>query len=266
MRARAWLTVALLVLLTVGMAYFLVAVGRPSPAAPGQPADIPSLTLSRAEFCQRPGLSDVPPDEGCGWKTVELAKLWKGPSEHGLADAWFRLRFHLDSVPAGPLAAYLVAFNRTGRLFVNGGLLRDLGAMQEPLPLNWNRSQYAVIPRAMLRSGDNEIVIQERAYGWDLGWLAPVRLGSQEELRPVFQRRVFWQNDLVRLLGPAPARSACSCWACGWAGAATRCISGSAASRCCGPPSAWTTTRCRRRCPHGCGSASSNRRRCCAAC
>jgi signal transduction histidine kinase len=201
MRARAWLTVALLALLTIGMAYVLVAIGRSSPSAPGQPTDIPSLVLSRAEFCQRPGLSDVPPDAGCGWKTVELAKLWKGPSEHGLADAWFRLRFHLDSVPARPLAMYLVAFNRTGRLFVNGGLLRDLGAMQEPLPLNWNRSQYAVIPPAMLRAGDNEIVMQERAYGWDLGWLAPVRLGSQEELRPVFQRRVFWQNDLVRLLG-----------------------------------------------------------------
>ena len=200
MRARAWLTVAVLMLLALGMAYGLIAIGRPAPA--GVPsAGSPSLVLSEAEFCQSPGVSDALPDDRCGWKSVRLAKLWKGPSEHGLADAWYRLRFHLDAVPERPLAMYLVAFNRTGRLYVNGQLLREFGQMQEPLPLNWNRSQYAVIPAPMLRAGDNEIEIQQRAYGWDLGWLAPIRLGSEEELRPVWQRRVFWQNDLVRLLG-----------------------------------------------------------------
>jgi len=200
MRARAGLTVAVLALLTVAMACGLVAMERPSPA-PGPSAGTPSLTLSSAQFCQRQGISDALPDDLCGWQSVRLAKLWKGPSEHGLADAWYRLRFHLDAVPDRPLAMYLVAFNRTGRFFINGQRLRDVGRMQEPLPLNWNRSQYAVIPTAMLRVGDNEIAIQQRAYGWDLGWLAPIRLGSEEELLPVWQRRVFWQNDLVRLLG-----------------------------------------------------------------
>ena len=199
MRARAWLTVAVLMLLALGMAYGLIAIGRPAPAGVASAAS-PSLTLSWAEFCQRPGVSDAMPDDRCGWKSVRLAKLWKGPSEHGLADAWYRLHFHLDAAPDRPLAMYLVAFNRTGRFFVNGQLLREFGPMQEPLPLNWNRSQYAVIPATMLRAGENEIEIQQRAYGWDLGWLAPIRLGSEEELRPVWQRRVFWQNDLVRLL------------------------------------------------------------------
>ena len=199
MRARAWLTVAALMLLALGMGYGLIAIGRPAPASVPSAAS-PSLTLSGAEFCQVPGVSDALPDDRCGWKSVRLAKLWKGPSEHGLADAWYRLGFHLDAAPDRPLAMYLVAFNRTGRLFVNGQLLRELGPMQEPLPLNWNRSQYAVIPAPMLRAGENEIEIQQRAYGWDLGWLAPIRLGSEEELRPVWQRRVFWQNDLVRLL------------------------------------------------------------------
>ena len=197
MRARAWVTVVTLVLLSVWMVYALIAVGRP---ATGLSAAGPSQTLSRAEFCQRPGLADTLPDDQCGWKTVELAKLWQGPSGLGLSDAWFKLHFHLDAVSERTLAMYAVGFNRTGRFFVNGRLLREVGAMQEPLPLNWNRSQYAVIPAAMLRAGDNEIEIQQRGYGWDLGWLAPIRLGSEEELRPVWQRRVFWQNDLVRLL------------------------------------------------------------------
>ena len=65
------------------------------------------------------------------------------------------------------LAMYAVGFNRTGRFFVNGRLLREVGAMQEPLPLNWNRSQYAVIPAAMLHAGDNEIEMHQRAYWWE---------------------------------------------------------------------------------------------------
>src|SRR6185312_9851954 len=93
------------------------------------------------------------------------------------------------------------AFNRSGRVFVNGGLLREVGSMRDPLPLNWNRSQYVEVPALMLRAGDNEIEIQQRIHTWEVGWLAPVRLGPQDELRPVWQSRVFWQNDTVRLLG-----------------------------------------------------------------
>ena len=200
MRSRAWVTLVTLALLSIWMAYALVALG----GSPGLSIDPSarglSQVISRADFCQRPGLGDTVPDDRCDWKVVELAKLWRGPSENGLADAWYRLHFHLDAVPDGTLAMYAVGFNRTGRFFVNGHLLREVGAMHPPLPLNWNRSQYAVIPGALLHAGANEIEIQQRGYGWDLGWLAPVRLGSEEELRGLWQRRVFWQNDLVRLL------------------------------------------------------------------
>ena len=111
------------------------------------------------------------------------------------------MRFNLEAVPATGLGFYTVAFNRTGRLFVNGRLAWEIGAMREPLPMNWNRSQYAVIPNAMLHEGNNEIEIQQRAYSTDMGWLAPVRLGPDESLRPIWERRVFWQNDLVQLVG-----------------------------------------------------------------
>jgi len=103
------------------------------------------------------------------------------------------------------VAIYLVAFNRSGRLFVNGQPVRELGALRDPLPMNWNRSQYAVLPPALLHAGDNEIELQQRIYQWENGWLAPVRIGSEEVLRPVHERRVFWQNDLVRVLGATTA-------------------------------------------------------------
>ena len=162
----------------------------------------PSTTITQAEFCMAPGLSDTRPDASCGWKTVALAKVWHAPRQDvPLADAWFKLHFHLDTVPPHGLAIYTVAFNRSGRVFVNGSLLREVGTMRDPLPLNWNRSQYVEVPALMLRDGDNEIEIQQRIHTWEVGWLAPVRLGSEDELRPVWQSRVFWQNDTVRLLG-----------------------------------------------------------------
>jgi len=173
-------------------------------AAPAAASTPMSQTISRAEFCMAPGLADTLPDASCGWQTVELAKVWHSSRQDvPLVDAWYKLRFHLDAVPERSLAMYTVAFNRSGRVFVNGNLLRELGAMRDPLPLNWDRAQYLVLPAMMLRAGDNEIEIQQRihTYRGESGWLAPVRLGSEDELRPIWQRRVFWQSDIVRLLG-----------------------------------------------------------------
>jgi len=186
------------------LALLALAAGQAGAQAPGQALSTApsSWMITQAEFCMAPGLSDTLPDAACGWKKVDLAKVWHAPRQDvPMADAWFKLPFHLDAVPQRGLALYTVAFNRSGRVFVNGNLLREVGAMRDPLPLNWNRAQYVEVPALMLRAGDNEIEIQQRIHAWEVGWLAPVRLGPQDELRPVWQSRVFWQNDTVRLLG-----------------------------------------------------------------
>ncbi len=175
---------------------------RAAGQAPSTASAPATQTIGQAEFCIAPDLADTMPDASCGWKTVELAKVWHAPRRDvPMVDAWFKLRFHLDAVPGQSLALYTVAFNRSGRVFVNGNLLRELGAMRDPLPLNWNRAQFIVLPALMLHAGDNEIEIQQRIHSYEGGWLAPVRLGGEDELRPIWQRRVFWQSDTVRLLG-----------------------------------------------------------------
>jgi signal transduction histidine kinase len=186
--------------------------GASAPAADAQagaaadaarPALVPGsvLAIDTAEFCRRTG--DALPGPDCEWKPVPLAHEWRGERSEPTNDGWFRLRWRLDAVPAHPLAAYIVGFNRSGRLFVNGQPLVELGPMREPLPLNWNRAQYAAIPPSLLRAGDNTLEVQQRVYGWESGWLSPVRLGPEETLRPVYERRRFWQNDLVRVFGAA---------------------------------------------------------------
>ena len=168
--------------------------------------EAPAITISEAHLCQLPARSDTLPGPECAWKRVPLAKMWSGHrGGQPQVDAWFKLDFHLDAVPPRGLAMYVVAFNRTGRLFVNGHYVRQFGSMTEPLPLNWNRSQYAFMPAGLLHAGANEIEIQQRAYGWEWAWLAPVQLGSENKMQSMWRLRVFWQNELVRILGVSTA-------------------------------------------------------------
>ena len=175
-------------------------------ASDDAPADTPTLTIDEADFCIAPGGGDAMPGAACRWQTVPLAKMWR-PAKHeaGLSDAWFRLHFKLAAVPPRGLAMYVVAFNRTGLLFVNDQYLRQVGPMAGNLPLNWNRSQYAMIPSGLLHAGDNEIEVHQRIYAWEQGWLAPVQLGPESQMLAMWRLRVFWQNELVRILGVSTA-------------------------------------------------------------
>ena len=99
-----------------------------------------------------------------------------------------------------------------GRLQPHGAAVRQRPAAarvrpdDEPLPLNWNRSQYAVMPAADAagrRQRDRDPAARLRL-GAGLA-RAGAAWAPRSELRPVWQRRVFWQNDLVRLLGACTA-------------------------------------------------------------
>ncbi len=163
-------------------------------------------TITSAEFCI--SASETIPDaqSGCDWKPVRLAKVWAPPPPRSeISSAWMRLHVRFDEAPTQPVAMYLVAFNRAGRAFVNGRPLAEFGPLTLPLPLNWNRAQYAVIAPTLLHAGDNTIELHQIKYGWENGWVAPVCLGSEETLLPVYEMRRFWQNELVRILGATTA-------------------------------------------------------------
>ena len=196
-RVRAAFALALAAGIAVWVAF---AIPMPSRTA-SDASEAPTLTIREADFCRRAGLGDDIPDAHCHWQTVPLAKMWRDLDQPKLADGWFRLHFRLDAVPAHGLGMYVVGFNRSGRLFVNSQYLREFGPMRGALPLNWNRSQYTLLPPTLLHAGDNEIEIQQRIYGWEQGWLAPVQLGSEGQMVAMWRTRVFWQNELVRIMG-----------------------------------------------------------------
>jgi signal transduction histidine kinase len=195
--SRALARAAVVVLATAAAAQD-AGTGVPAPPAI-EPGGV--QVLATAAFCQRTG--DALPGPDCEWKQVPLAHEWRGERTAPTNDGWFRLHWQLAAAPTRPLGVYIVGFNRSGRLLVDGRPLVELGAMRDPLPLNWNRAQYATIPPDLLHAGDNTLDVQQRVYGWESGWLSPVRIGPEEVLRPIYERRHFWQNDLVRVFGAA---------------------------------------------------------------
>jgi len=163
-------------------------------------------TIDRAVICRFAGLHDAVPTGDCGWKEMQLPSDWH-PVSHAepINDAWFKLSFRLASVPEDGVALYATTFDRTGRVYVNGKQLKAIGSMVDPLPLNWNRSQFMVLPASMLQLGANELEIQERQYTSGGGALSAIRLGPEAVLRPQWERRVFWQNSLVEMIASATA-------------------------------------------------------------
>jgi signal transduction histidine kinase len=157
--------------------------------------------LVDAQLCVPGGIHDALPGPECAWKPVQLPRLARGPRENPINDAWFKVTFRLDAVPSEGLVLYTDRFQRTGRVFVNSAQVRALGSMVEPMPQNWNRSQFLALPAALLRPGLNELEIQTRNYAWNAMALGRLRLGPDALLRPVWERKVFWQNDIVELGG-----------------------------------------------------------------
>jgi len=195
---RAWRGGAAL---AFALALALACIAVPSAAPAADAASAPGVqTVVDAEFCS--SQSDAIPGADCGWKPVRLANLWTARDRGAeVENAWYRLHFHLDAVPSSGVALYMVALNRSARFHVNGRWLAQRGGFDPPLPLNWNRAQYVVVPPALLQPGDNVLQVQERIYTWEHGWLSPVAVGPEAVLLPQYERRRFWQNDLVRMLG-----------------------------------------------------------------
>lgn len=157
--------------------------------------------LDQAQACMPGGVHEMIPGPDCSWKAVKLPYPWPRRNAPAYNDGWFKLAFRLDVVPADGLALFASSFVRTGRVYVNSTQVRAIGPMVDPLPLNWNRSQFLILPAAMLRPGLNELQIQTRDYSWSRGSLGLIRLGPESALRPMWERKAFWQNDVIEIGG-----------------------------------------------------------------
>ena len=189
------------------LVFVALLVGWPT-STRAQPVVVPGQVarITQAELCRTMGLHDAIPDATCNWKTVALPTAWKPLlANTEPSDAWFKLQFRLRSVPQEGIALYATTLDRSGRVFVNGLSLGPVDSMEEPLPLNWNRAHFLVLPSSLLHEGLNELELQERQYGDEYGRLSALDVGTEHVLRPRWERRVFWQNSVVEFVTAAMA-------------------------------------------------------------
>jgi signal transduction histidine kinase len=63
------------------------------------------------------------------------------------------------------------------------------------MSFHWNHPFFFILPSALLKPGDNALLLRVRAEG-GFGLLAPLQLGDAAELRVHYERRRFWQAEV----------------------------------------------------------------------
>jgi signal transduction histidine kinase len=175
---RSWLSALLVLILTLAL-------------FPAQAADV--LTFDKAEFVVQSG--EMPHDDA-PWVSISLPDQWKHSRPGYGGDVWYRLRFSLNEVPRTEQAVYLPHLCMNAAIYLNGVFLGDGGSFSDPVGRNWNRPLIFLAPPALLKVGENTLIIRVHSPAYSLGSLSPVQIGAHRELRPLYEKQFFWHITL----------------------------------------------------------------------
>ena len=155
----------------------------------GCAAAAPLITLDSAQFLK----SDeaLPPPDSALWQPQALPDNWFTSRAKSVGFAWYRLTFQLPDKPEQPYAVYTPWMRTVGAVYVNGVEVGRTGPFdpvaQSPYP------QIFVIPPNLLHAGENTFHIRLFVgQGWR-GALAPLTVGEDTQVRPLYDRRYFVQ-------------------------------------------------------------------------
>jgi signal transduction histidine kinase len=130
-----------------------------------------------------------------GWTDVTLPDRWSSrwPDFGGVV--WYRLHWHQPDA-AAPVALLVDYISMAGAVYVNGSLLERDAQLTEPLPRAWHRPRYVLLPSALLRRGDNSIVLRVSGFAEYKGGIGRVEIGHPAVLQTRFARATFFRQTL----------------------------------------------------------------------
>lgn len=173
-------------------------------AMPPARASEPVFNLDRADFV----LSDaaLPPQADAPWQPQALPDRWN-LSRPGIPQksGWYRLRFEMSQGLDEPHALYIASTRPAGDVFVNDLLIGRTALPDRPL--NADYPQYFVIPPPALHPGTNEVYVRLRGAGSH--GLTAVTVGRDVDVRPLYERRYFWQVTGVQFCSLSAAIWGC---------------------------------------------------------
>jgi signal transduction histidine kinase len=126
---------------------------------------------------------------------VSLPDRWSSrwPDFGGVV--WYRLHWHQQD-PATPVALLVEYISMAGAVYVNGSLLERDAQLAEPLARAWHRPRYVLLPAALLRRGNNSIVLRVSGFAEYKGGIGRVELGHPAVLQTRFARATFFRQTL----------------------------------------------------------------------
>jgi signal transduction histidine kinase len=149
----------------------------------------PVFTIDSAQFLKSEATE--PPPDSAPWQAQSLPDNWKKSRPKTYGYAWYRLHFDLPAQPEQPYAVYTPWMRTIGAFYVNGKEIGRTGAFGAPQLSPY--PQLFVIPPSVLHAGDNTFHV--RLFVGD-GWrgaLAPLSVGEDMMVRPLYERRHFVQ-------------------------------------------------------------------------
>lgn len=139
--------------------------------------------------------SRTPPDATAAWKAVTLPDLWRKSRPKVVPTAsWYRVGFdHApgDSQPWGVLFPYLY---EGGQVWLNGALLATIQESTAQSHVRWARPHLVSLPPALLRPGDNELLVRVQPAPDGSLRFPRVRVGPMPELAPLHDAHFFWAS------------------------------------------------------------------------
>ncbi len=109
----------------------------------------------------------------------------------------YRVKFDPALIGPGPLALMTDQTHERTLVFLNGIDLYRSFARPDQLQFGWNRPRMVNLPRALLRSGENEIIVRLDNLGPTYLMLGTLQIGQLEAVSAEYDRRMFW-----RVTGP----------------------------------------------------------------
>jgi signal transduction histidine kinase len=125
---------------------------------------------------------------------VALPDLWRHSRPQQVpAASWYRLTFAPPVDAAQPLAVLLPWLYDGGQLWLNGALVAGIPENTPELHVRWSRPRRVSLPPALLRAGENELLVRAGAPPAGATVRCPrLRIGTEAELRPLHDRQSFW--------------------------------------------------------------------------
>ncbi len=103
----------------------------------------------------------------------------------------YRFSFEIDEMPGEPWAVYLPELRMNAVVHLNGERIGDGGSIAEPVARNWNRPLLFLVPRGVLRTGENRLDVRLYASPTSTPRLARVHVGPERHLWSAHARAVF---------------------------------------------------------------------------